>query len=282
VVNIAKEDHLSLDRQRETSVEFQFIKVTSRDHVTTITLNRPEVMNALHKPMHFELQEAFDRFAADDAQRVCVVTGAGDRAFCAGSDLKAAAKAADITGGGYPKNGYAGLIERFDLYKPVIAAVNGVALGGGFELALACDIIVAAENARFGLPEPLVGAVALGGGLHRLARQVGLKQAMGMILTALPVGAAEGLRLGFVNEVVAADELAAASARWSEQILKCAPLAIRASKETVMRGLDEPSLAESLRRQHSYPGYMVWRTAADTREGLLAFAEKRPPRWRGV
>ena len=263
-------------------MEFQFIKVESRDHLTTITLNRPEVMNALHKPMHFELQAAFDDFAADEEQRVCIVTGAGDRAFCAGSDLKAAAKSADITGGGYPKSGYAGLIERFDLYKPVIAAVNGVALGGGFELALACDIIVAADTARFGLPEPLVGAVALGGGLHRLARQIGLKQAMGMILTARPVGADEGLRLGFVNEVVPASDLRAAATRWSEHILKCAPLAIRASKETVMRGLDEPSLAECLRNQHRYPGYMVWRNAEDTREGPRAFAEKRTPNWRGV
>src|SRR4029453_6403988 len=115
----------------------------------------------------------------DADQRVCVVTGAGDRAFCAGSDLKAAAKAADITAGGYPKSGYAGLIERVDLYKPIIAAVDGVALGGGFELALACDIIVAADTARFGLPEPLVGAVALGGGLHRLPRAGGAQQGPG-------------------------------------------------------------------------------------------------------
>lgn len=263
-------------------MQFQFIKVDSSDHITTITLNRPEVMNALHKPMHFELQTAFDDFAADADQRVCIVTGAGDRAFCAGSDLKAAAQAADIAGGGYPKSGYAGLIERFDLYKPIIAAVNGVALGGGFELALACDIILAAETARFGLPEPLVGAVALGGGLHRLARQIGLKQAMGMILTARAVSADEGLRLGFVNEVVPSGELRAAAARWAQQILKCAPLAIRASKETVMRGLDEPSLAESLRRQHSYTGYIAWRHAEDTREGPRAFAEKRAPHWRGV
>jgi enoyl-CoA hydratase/carnithine racemase len=263
-------------------MNFQFIRIELHEHVCTITLNRPEVMNALHKPMHAELQLAFDAFAADPAQRVCVVTGAGERAFCAGSDLKAAAQAQDLAGGTYPRSGYAGLIERFDLDKPIIAAVNGVALGGGFELALACDLIIASENARFGLPEPLVGAVALGGGLHRLSRQIGLKQAMALILTGQAVSAQEGLRLGFVNEVVPRDALASATRQWCEQILKCAPLAIRASKQTVMRGLDEPSLAEALRHQHGYPAYATWRNAEDTREGPRAFAEKRPPHWRGV
>jgi len=122
----------------------------------------------------------------------------------------------------------------------------------------------------------------LGGGLHRLARQIGLKQAMGMILTAQPVSAQEGLRLGFVNEVVPPAELGAATRRWCEQILKCAPLAIAASKQTVMRGLDESSLAACLRRQETYPAYAAWRVAEDTREGPRAFAEKRPPRWRGA
>jgi len=263
-------------------MNYEFLNVESHEHVYTITLNRPQVMNALHKPMHAELQAAFDAFAADPQQRVCVVTGAGERAFCAGSDLKAAAQAQDLASGGYPKNGYAGLIERFDLDKPIIAAVNGVALGGGFELALACDLIIASANARFGLPEPLVGAVALGGGLHRLARQIGLKQAMGMILTAQAVSAQEGLRLGFVNEVVPQAELRATTQRWCEQILKCAPLAISASKQTVMRGLEEPGLAEALQRQAAYPAYAAWRSAADTREGPRAFAEKRPPQWRGA
>ena len=262
-------------------MNFSFIQVQTLNHVLTITLNRPQLMNALHQQMHAELQAAFDAYAADDEQRVCVITGAGERAFCAGSDLKAAAQAADISAGGYPKNGYAGLIERFDLNKPIIAAVNGVALGGGFELALACDIILASENATFGLPEPLVGAVALGGGLHRLARQIGLKQAMGMILTARRVSAAEGIRLGFVNEVVPVGSLPAAAARWCAEILQGAPLAIRASKETVMRGLDEPSLAVAMQRQEHYPGFAAWRKSADTVEGPRAFAEKRPPRWRG-
>ncbi len=139
--------------------------------VRTITLNRPEVLNAINADMHWELEEAFNAYAAAPDEHVCVVTGTG-RAFCAGTDLKAAVAEGRRP---YPPHGYAGLIERFDCPKPIIAAVNGLALGGGFELALACDVIIAAESASFGLPEPLVGAVALGGGLHRLARQIPLK-----------------------------------------------------------------------------------------------------------
>ena len=256
----------------------QHIKLERLGRVTRITLDRPAVMNSLNPAMHYELQGAFDDFAADPEQFVCVVTGAGERAFCAGSDLKAAV-AGDVRP--YPKSGYAGLIERFDLAKPVIAAVNGLALGGGFEIVLACDIVVASETASFGLPEPLVGAVALGGGLHRLARQIGLKPAMGMILSSRRVSAAEGLRLGFVNEVVPAAELEAATMRWCEDILKASPMAIRASKETVMRGLDEPSLAAAIRNQATYPAFAAQRASEDAKEGPRAFAEKRPPQWKG-
>ncbi|MGB8366023.1 MAG: enoyl-CoA hydratase-related protein [Rhizomicrobium sp.] len=259
---------------------YEFLKVESRFHVTTITLNRPAVMNAINPAMHAEMQAALDAFAADADQYIGVITGAGERAFCAGSDLKAAAQAG-IAAGKYPKNGYAGLIERYDLSKPLIAAVNGVALGGGFEIVLACDIVIAAENAEFGLPEPLVGAVALGGGLHRLARQIGLKQAMGMVLSAESVTAREGERLGFVNEVVPLAELAVAANRWCAKMLKCAPLAIRASKEAILRGLDEPSLPAALRNQNDYPAFAAWRNAEDTREGVRAFVEKRAPHWQG-
>lgn len=256
----------------------QFIEVEHSGGVTTITLARPEVLNALNPAMHHELEAAFDAYADDPGQHVCVVTGTG-RAFCAGSDLKAAV--ANGTGRGYPAHGYAGLIERFDCAKPFIAAVNGVALGGGFELALACDIVLAAESASFGLPEPLVGAIALGGGLHRLARQIGLKHAMGMILASRRVDAAEGARLGFVTAVVPDGELEAATARWCAGILKGSPMSIRASKEAVMRGLDEPSLAEAMRNQKDYPQFAAWRASDDAREGPRAFAEKRAPSWRG-
>ena len=155
-------------------------------------------------------------------------------------------------------------------------------MGGGFEVALACDIIIAAQSAKFALPEPLVGAVALGGGVHRLARQIGLKRAMGMILAARNVDAREGERLGFVTEVVADADLHTATARWCDMILRGSPMAVRASKEAAMRGLDEPDLAHALRNQQTYPAFAAWRESDDAREGPRAFAEKRPPAWRGA
>ena len=260
-------------------MSYQFITVDDADHITRITLNRPEVMNALHPPMHDELEAAFNQFAADDQQYLCVISGAGEKAFCAGSDLKAIASAGRHVG--YPEHGYAGLIERFDLSKPVIAAVDGFALGGGFEIALACDIIIATERSSFGLPEPLVGAVALGGGVHRLARQIGLKQAMGLVLSAERVSAAEGYRLGFVTELVSDADLDAAVERWCTKILAGAPLAIQASKEAMLKGLDEDSLAAAMTAQEDYPTFYRWRRSEDAKEGPKAFAEKRKPNWSG-
>lgn len=253
------------------------IRIDRAGGVTTVTLARPASLNAVTPDMHDELEAAFNAFAADPAQQICVITGEG-RGFCAGSDLKAVAAGGHRA---YPAHGYAGLIERFDCPKPFIAAVNGVAMGGGFEIALACDLIIAAESASFALPEPMVGAVALGGGLHRLARQIGLKPAMGMILTGQRVSAAEGLRLGFVNEVVPDAALMDTTQRWCAEILRCSPMSVRASKEAVLRGLDEPSLAAALRAQDSYPAFAAWRSSDDAREGPRAFAEKRPPRWQG-
>lgn len=256
----------------------RFIRVAVEGPVTTVTLDRPDVLNAIHPAMHDELQAAFDAFTADDSQHVCVVTGAGDRAFCAGSDLKAGSRE---SGYRYPRSGYAGLTERFDLAKPVIAAVNGLALGGGFEVVLACDIVVAADHASFGLVEPRVGAMALAGGVHRLVRQIGLKPAMGYLLTGERMRAANALRLGLVNEIVPAADLAAATRRWCDRILACAPLAVQATKEAALRGLDEPSLAAAIRNQADYPGYDRWWHSEDVVEGVRAFGEKRDPVWRG-
>lgn len=243
--------------------------------ITRLTINRPEQMNSITPQMHRDMQVAFDDFAADDSQHICVVTGAGDRAFCAGSDLKSG------IGKDYPEGGYAGLINRFDLAKPVIAAVNGFALGGGFEVALACDIIIASDKASFGLPEPKVGAVALGGGLHRLPRQIGLKNAMGLILSSRRVSAEEGYRMGFVNEVVPAEDLDAEVEQWCEDILGGAPFAIQASKMTVQRGLAEETLEAALAAQEDYPEFARWRNCEDAFEGITAFAEKRKPVWKG-
>lgn len=255
---------------------FQHIRVDRANRVTKVTLDRPAVMNAINPIMHRELEAAFDAFAADAEQFICVVTGAGERAFCAGSDLKAIDRHA-----GYPAHGYAGLIERFDLDKPLIAAVNGLALGGGFEIALACDIIIAAPHASFGLPEPLVGAVALGGGVHRLVRQIGLKRAMGALLTSQRMSAEDGLGLGFVNEIAAPGALDATVERWCKAILRGAPLSVRATKELARRGLDEPSLAAAMSQQEGYPAFSAWRRSEDLKEGARAFAERRPPVWTG-
>lgn len=257
---------------------YQFIAVDRDGPVTTITLNRPDVMNALHSDAHFEMDDALNAFAADESQWVGIITGAGERAFSAGNDLKHQAMGGKM---GNPPSGFAGLTSRFDLAKPLIAAVNGVAMGGGFEIALACDLIIASENAVFALPEPKVGLAALAGGLHRLPRQIGLKRAMGMILTARRVSAAEGKDLGFVNEVVAPHELMAAARRWADLIAECSPMSIRASKAAVMKGLDETTLAAAISGQNRYPEVAALFRSEDFVEGPLAFSQKRAPQWKG-
>jgi enoyl-CoA hydratase/carnithine racemase len=256
----------------------QFCRVEREGPLTIVTINRPEVMNAVHPPANFELAEVFDAFAADPEQWVAIITGAGERAFSAGNDLKYQA------GGGrmsVPPTGFGGLTSRFDLDKPVIAAVNGIAMGGGFEIALACDIIVASEAAVFALPEPRVGLAALAGGLHRLPREIGSKRALGMILTGRRVSAKEGRELGFVNDVVAPGELMTAARRWAAQILELSPMSIRASKQAVLRGLTEPSVEEALKSQSRYPAVAAMYRSEDFVEGPRAFAEKRPAKWKG-
>jgi len=256
---------------------YEFVDVKNTGHITVVTLNRPSVMNALHKPAHFELHEVFNEFAADPDQWLAIVTGAGDRAFCAGNDLKWQAAGGER---GWNSSGFGGLTMRFHCDKPIIAAVNGVAMGGGFEMALACDLIIASENAVFALPEPRVGLAALAGGLHRLPRQIGLKRAMGMILTGRHVSAREGLDLGFVNEVVPVGEALNAAERWAAQIGQNSPMSIRASKQAVMDGLNV-SLPEAIAAQREYPAVREMMESADYVEGPRAFAEKRPPRWKG-
>jgi len=260
----------------------RYSTIETEGRVMIITINRPEVYNALHPPASQELSDAFDAFAANPELWVAIITGAGDKAFCAGNDLKYHAELRAKTGGRpqSPPKGFGGLTNRFDLEKPVIAAVNGVAMGGGFEIALACDIIIASDRARFALPEPRVGLAAGAGGMQRLARQIPLKLAMGMLLTGRHVAAAEGHAIGFVTAVVPHAELKTEVRRWASEILECSPVSIRATKQVVMRSLDASALELAMRNAH-YPAYAALAQSEDTIEGPRAFAEKRKPNWTG-
>ncbi|MGB2219824.1 MAG: enoyl-CoA hydratase-related protein [Henriciella sp.] len=254
----------------------EFVKTSRDGNILIVEMNRPEKMNALHPPANKALGEVFDDFAADKDLWVAIITGAGDRAFSAGNDLRYQAEGGEM----FPvPSGFGGLTNRYDLDKPVIAAVNGVAMGGGFEIALACDLIIAADTARFALPEPKVGLAALAGGLHRLPRQIGLKRAMGMIMTGRHVSAAEGKELGFVNDVVPQAELMDAAKKWAGMIAECSPMSIRASKQAVMGGLDVANFEAAF--QTKFPAIMDMLKSQDFIEGPRAFAEKRKPNWKG-
>jgi len=253
-----------------------FVKTETKGHVLIVEMNRPEKMNALHPPANKELGEIFDDFASNKDLWVAIITGAGDRAFSAGNDLRYQAEGGEM----FPvPNGFGGLTNRYDLNKPVIAAVNGVAMGGGFEIALACDLIIAADTARFALPEPKVGLAALAGGLHRLPRQIGLKRAMSMILTGRHVFAAEGKELGFVNDVVPQADLMETAMKWAGMIEECSPASIRCSKEVVMKGLDTANFEEAFKTK--YDGISNMLKGPDFIEGPMAFAQKRKPNWSG-
>jgi enoyl-CoA hydratase/carnithine racemase len=254
---------------------YEFIRTETRGRVFVMTINRPQVMNALHPAASFEMAEAWDLFEADDDLWVGIITGAGERAFSAGNDLKAQAAGGEFKAA---PSGFGGLTSRLDCTKPILAAVNGVALGGGFEIALAADIIIASETARFGLPEPRVGLAALAGGVHRLPRQIGLKNAMGMLLTGRHIDAKEAYRLGLVQEVTAPTELMTRTLAWADEIASCAPLSVRATKEAALGGLGLP-LKDALSMH--FDGIRKMIQSEDFIEGPRAFAEKRKPDWKG-
>src|SRR5256714_8606490 len=202
-------------------LSYQYVIYEKKGHIAYVTINRPEVMNALHYDTNVELSEAFDDFKQDDESWVAIVTGAGNRAFSAGNDLKATATA---TAKGEKRPDFSehvrfgGITGDFVCDKPIIAAVNGVALGGGFEIALAADLIIAAEHARFGLPEPRVGLIAAAGGGRPLPQKIPPQKAMGVLLTGRQVPAHEAYLRGLVNEVVPGTDLMAAAARCAHAI----------------------------------------------------------------
>jgi enoyl-CoA hydratase/carnithine racemase len=261
---------------------YEFITYRVQDRIAHVTINRPEVMNALHAEANAEMLDAFTSFRDDDAAWIAILTGAGDRAFSAGNDLRATAERTArgerrVAGAGIPLGG---ITVGFECAKPIIAAVNGYALGGGFEMAMACDVIVAADTAQFGLPEPRVGLVAGMGGMHRLPQHVPFKVAMGMMLTGRRLSAAEGLALGLVNEVVPQAGLAGAALAWAHQMLECSPVSLRVTKECVLAGL-ALSTEDAMAGDRDSGRLAGLYDSADYREGPAAFAEKRTPQWTG-
>ncbi|HAL46894.1 MAG: enoyl-CoA hydratase [SAR202 cluster bacterium] len=258
---------------------YEYITYEKKGRLAYVTINRPERLNALHPPASAELREVFEDFRDDPEVWIAILTGKGDRAFSAGNDLRYTAEQdqdRDRPERAAARVPFGGITAEFDCWKPLIAAVNGYALGGGFELALACDIVIAADHAEVGLPEPRVGLYAGAGGVHRLPRHIPLKIAMGMMLTATRIKAEDAHRLGLVNEVVPLADLMPAAERWASEILECAPLSVRASKQMALQGLDSP-LDIAFARSYSQQRLQV--ASADRVEGPRAFSEKRKPNW---
>ncbi|MFG1709434.1 enoyl-CoA hydratase-related protein [Nonomuraea sp. M3C6] len=250
------------------------------DHVARVTIDRPHVLNAVDDKTHRTLCEIWERIEADRDVRVVVLTGAGEKSFCVGADMSA--DAIDKTGLEYwadlDPNGFGGLSLRTTLDVPMIARVNGYALGGGMEMVLGCDIVVAAEHAQFGLTEPRVGRIALDGGVTQLVRRLPYNQAMGLLLTGRRARAAELERMGLVNEVAPSGELDAAVDRWVADVLACSPSSLRAVKQMVER---TAHLTSQEARAVRLPALMEALDSEDSKEGVLAFQEKRKPVWKG-
>jgi enoyl-CoA hydratase len=257
---------------------YQAIRYEAGDGVATVILNRPDVLNAMNNAMRLELLEVFTLLRTDDEVRAVIVTGAGDRAFSAGADIR------EFLEPSVPVR-FREQRKRIDFRRemdrcpqPIIAAIRGFALGGGLELALACDIRIAAEDAQLGLTEINLGIIPGGGGTQRLPRVVGRGKALEMILTGARVPAAEALRLGLVERVVPVAELMQTAADLARTIADKAPVALRYAKEAVVAGLELP-LADGLRLENDLATLL--RTSEDRVEGARAFVEKRKPRWSG-
>ena len=244
-----------------------------RGHVEILTINRPEARNAINRATAIALGDALDACESDDDVWVVILTGAGDKAFSAGMDLKA------FAAGEFPvtDKGFGGITQR-DFPKPLIAAANGAALAGGFEILISCDMVVAADHAKFGIPEASRGLIAGGGGLIRLPKRIPLAIAYEMALTADPIDAARAYELGLVNRVVPGDQVLDQAIALAERIAKNAPLAVRTSKDVMKRSRE---LSEEECWNLNSEAFGLIGRSADALEGAIAFAEKREPSWRG-
>jgi len=255
------------------------VRLEVADQVLVITLDRPKA-NAVDAPTSREMYDAFARLRDDPALRVGILTGGGDRFFSAGWDLKAAA-AGERPDADWGAGGFAGITELFDLDKPVIAAVNGLAMGGGFELALACDLMLVADHAEMALTEARLGLVADAGGMMRLPSRLPRPIAVELLLTGRRIGAAEAVRWGLANASVPLPELLPAAKVLAATICEAAPLSVAAVIE-VLRETEGLSVPESFDRLRSgLPAYSRVGESLDAQEGARAFVEKRPPRWQG-
>lgn len=249
------------------------------DHVATITLNRPEAMNSIDPEMRQELRQLWARIHADDAIRVAILTGAGEKAFCTGSDLKKTMPSGDSFARatfGQAESDH--LLAGLTTDKPLLCAINGYAMGGGMELALACDIRIASDNAQFALSEVRIGSIPGAGGTQRLPRAIGASNAMLMLLTGDRIDAAEALRIGLVSRVVPAAELLPAAQAIARRIAQNAPLAVRAVKRLVQQGMDMPLPAAMDTERYVFG---LLRDTEDRIEGRRAFQEKRTPAYQG-
>lgn len=254
------------------------VRYEREDRVVTIILDRPEALNSLDLDTWRSFSDATERFKNDDDAWVGIITGAGEKAFCAGADLTSTIPRLmdDPDNNPYPEPPT--IMRGQNVTKPLIAAVNGLALGGGLEIVLACDLRLAAENARFGAPEVTLGLIPGWGGTQRLVRQLPWAVAAKIILTGQPLTAQEALAAGLVNSVVPQAGLTSAAREMAEALCKCGPLALRAAKRAMTEGYDRP-LADALAIEQRLFNSLAY--TGDLREGLDAFAKKRPPQFRG-